>query len=230
MTVALRRLALERRDIAEALFGETDRVPMVFQYNPLLHHVERSANGELLFTVTRHATLAPKVRYNVHDEGGVLRDDELRRRLAAFGITPESLAPAGFGRLVRMPYLFVFGRADSTVSVMGANIYPVDIEGGIYADPSLAAHVRSFRLSLLEERPGETRPMVSIELERGEPTPALSAQLASAIEAHLLATNTDYREAVGEYPELMVPIVRLYAARSGPFEGSGERIKHRYLG
>jgi phenylacetate-CoA ligase len=230
VTVALRRLALERREIAEALFGETDRVPMVFQYNPMLHHVETNARGELLFTVCRSGTLSPKVRYNVHDEGGVLRDDELRRRLAAFGLTPEALAPPGFGRLVRMPYLFVFGRADSTVSVMGANIYPGDIEGGIYADPSLAAHVRSFRLSLVEERPGETRPLVSIELERGEPTDELSAALAAQIEAHLLATNTDYREAVGEYPELMVPIVRLSGAGTGPFEGSGERIKHRYVG
>jgi phenylacetate-CoA ligase len=230
VTVALRRLALERREIAEALFGEADRVPMVFQYNPMLHHVETNARGELLFTVCRSGTLSPKVRYNVHDEGGVLRDDELRRRLAAIGITPESLAPAGFGRLVRMPYLFVFGRADSTVSVMGANIYPVDVEGGIYADPSLAAHVRSFRLSLLEERPGETRPLVSIELERGAPTEELMAGLASTIEEHLLATNTDYREAVGEYPEMMMPVVRLFATGTGPFEGSGERIKHRYLG
>ena len=129
-----------------------------------------------------------------------------------------------------MPYLFVFGRADSTVSVMGANIYPGDIEGGIYADPALAAHVRSFRLSLLEERPGETRPMVSVELERGEPSPELTAALAASIEAHLLATNTDYREAAGEYPELMVPVVRIFAAESGPFQGSGERIKHRYVG
>jgi phenylacetate-CoA ligase len=230
VTVALRRLALERREIAEALFGEADRVPMVFQYNPMLHHVETNARGELLFTVCRSGTLSPKVRYNVHDEGGVLRDDELRRRLAAIGITPESLAPAGFGRLVRMPYLFVFGRADSTVSVMGANIYPVDVECGIYADPSLAAHVRSFRLSLLEERPGETRPLVSIELERGAPTEELTAGLASTIEEHLLATNTDYREAVGEYPEMMVAVVRVFATGTGPFEGSGERIKHRYLG
>jgi phenylacetate-CoA ligase len=230
VTVALRRLALERREIAQALFGETDRVPMVFQYNPMLHHIETNARGELLFTVCRSSTLSPKVRYNVHDEGGVLRDDELRRRLERFGITPESLAPAGFGRLVRMPYLFVFGRADSTVSVMGANIYPGDIEGGIYADPALAAHVRSFRLSLLEDRPGETRPMVSIELERGEPSDELASVLAARIEAHLLATNTDYREAVAEYPELMVPVVRLFATGTGPFGGSGERIKHRYVG
>ena len=113
---------------------------------------------------------------------------------------------------------------------MGANIYPGDIEGGIYADPSLALHARSFRLSLLEERPGETRPMVSVELERGEPTEALARALGAAIEAHLLATNTDYREAVGEYPEMMVPVVRLYASGTGPFEGNGERIKHRYVG
>ena len=53
VTVALRRLALERREIAEALFGETDRVPMVFQYNPMLHHVETNARRELLFTVCR---------------------------------------------------------------------------------------------------------------------------------------------------------------------------------
>ena len=75
VTVALRRLALERREIAEALFGETDRVPMVFQYNPMLHHVETNARNELLFTVCRSGTLSPKVRYNVHDEGGVMRDD-----------------------------------------------------------------------------------------------------------------------------------------------------------
>ena len=230
VTVALRRLALERRDVAEALFGEADRVPMLFQYNPMLHHVETNARRELLFTVNRAATLSPKVRYNVHDEGGVLRDDELRRRLAQFGISPESLAPGDFGRLVRMPYLFVFGRADSTVSVMGANIYPVDVEGGIYADPALAAHVRSFRLSLLEERAGETRPLVSVELERGEPTEALEVGFAAAIQSHLLATNSDYREAVGEYPEMMVPVVRLFAAGTGPFAGSGDRIKHRYIG
>lgn len=230
VTIALRRLAHSRRDVAQALFGEADRVPMVFQYNPMLHHIETNARGELLFTVCRAATLSPKVRYNVHDEGGVLRDDELRRRLTAFDLTPEGLAPAGFGRLVRMPYLYVFGRKDSTVSVMGANIYPADIEAGLYADATLAARVRSYRLSLLEERPGETRPLVSIELERGEPDSALADALAGSIERQLLATNRDYQEAVKEYPALMVPVVRTHAPGSGPFADEASRIKHRYVG
>ncbi len=230
VTIRLRRLAIKRRDIAEVLFGEADRVPMVFQYNPLLHHVETNARGELLFTVCRAATLSPKVRYNVHDEGGVLRDDELRRRLAPFAIQLEELAPTGFGRLVRMPYLYVFGRKDSTVSVMGANIYPADIEAGLYAHPELAARVRSYRFSILEERPGETRPLVAIELERGDPDDAFTAAIAAAIETQLLATNRDYQEAVTEYPSLMVPAVQCHAAGTGPFAGDADRIKHRYVG
>jgi len=226
--IALRRLAASRPDIAEALFGESGRSPMVFQYNPLLHHVERNEAGELLFTVTRHATLAPKVRYNVHDEGGVIRDDELRRRLGAFGISLEDLVP-GERRMVRMPYLYVFGRKDSTVSVMGANIYPGDIEAGIYANPSLAEQVLSFRLSILEERPGETRPLVAVQLARGEPTPELADALVAAIEAQLSAQNADYQEAMKEYPALLVPVVELHARDAGPFAGDADRIKHRYI-
>ena len=226
--IALRRLAAGRPDIARALFGESGRSPMIFQYNPLLHHVETNERGELLFTVTRHATLSPKVRYNVHDEGGVMRDDELRRRLAAFDVRLEDLVP-GERRMVRMPYLYVFGRKDSTVSVMGANIYPGDIEAGIYADPTLAEQVLSFRLAIREERPGETRPFVAIQLSRGEPSPALTDALAAAIIGQLATQNADYQEAMKEYPELMVPMVELHPRGTGPFAGDGDRIKHRYL-
>lgn len=226
--IGLRRLAAERPDVAVALFGESGRSPMVFQYNPLLHHVETNARGELLFTVTRRATLSPKVRYNVHDEGGVIRDDVLRHRLADFGIRLDDLVP-GSRRLVRMPYLYVFGRKDSTVSVMGANIYPGDIEAGIFADPLLAESVLSFRLSLREERPGETRPLVSIQLARGLPSVPLAEALSGAIERQLAGQNRDYQEAMKEYPALMVPIVELHERGTGPFTDDGDRIKHRYV-
>jgi phenylacetate-CoA ligase len=229
VSMALRRLAAQRPEIAEALFGEAGRSPMVFQYNPLLHHVETNARGELLFTVTRHATLSPKVRYNVHDEGGVIRDDVLRSRLAQFDVRLQDLQPFTHARLVRMPYLYVFGRKDSTVSVMGANIYPGDIEAGIFAKPAIAEQVLSFRLGLREERPGETRPLVSIQLARGAPSAELSAALASAIEAQLAGQNRDYQEAMKEYPALMVPIVELHERGTGPFSDDANRIKHRYL-
>jgi len=227
--IGLRRLAAERPEVAQALFGESGRSPMVFQYNPLLHHIETNEKGELLFTVTRHATLSPKVRYNVHDEGGVMRDDELRRRLAVFDIRLEDLIP-GERRMVRMPYLYVFGRKDSTVSVMGANIYPGDIEAGIYAEPQLAEQVLSFRLTIREERPGETRPLIAIQLTRGDPSAALTDALAGTIERQLASQNADYQEAMKEYPALLVPIVELHTRGTGPFADDADRIKHRYVG
>jgi phenylacetate-CoA ligase len=227
--IALRRLAAERPEIAVALFGESARSPMIFQYNPLLHHVETNASGELLFTVTRHATVAPKVRYNVHDSGGVIREDELRRRLAAFDIRLEDLDQTP-RRPVRMPFLYVFGRRDSTVSVMGANIYPADIEAGIFAEPELAEQVLSFRLGIREEQPGETRPLVAIQLARGEPSAALADALATAIERQLASQNRDYLEAMTEYPALMRPIIEVHARAAGPFAADVDRIKHRYVG
>ncbi len=227
--IALRRLALERPDVAEAVFGEADRSPMVFQFNPFFHHIETNAERELLFTVARHATLSPKIRYNPHDEGGVLRDDELRARLRGVGVELESLRAPGGRRLIRMPYLFVFGRKDSTVSVMGANIYPEDIESAIYSEADVAARVLSYQLSVLEERPGETRPRVAIQLLRDAPDDAFRDRVAALLTAHLRSMNRDYREAFGEYPALLPFVVELYPRGEGPFEGGEKRIKFRYI-
>lgn len=227
--IALRRLARERPDVSQALFGEADRSPMVFQYNPFFHHIGVNESRELLFTVTRHGTLLPKVRYNPHDEGGVLRDDQLRARLADFDISLESLVPDASRRLIRMPYLYVFGRKDGTVSVMGANIYPEDIEAAIYADASVAGRILSWQLSVDEPRPGETRPRVAIQLIRDDPSKEFTAQVSGLLTDHLRRTNRDYREAFGEYPALMPVLVDVHRRGEGPFAGTESRIKFKYV-
>ena len=44
---------------------------MIFQYDPADYYAE-TAGGELVITVSRAATLSPRIRYNVHDAGGTL--------------------------------------------------------------------------------------------------------------------------------------------------------------
>lgn len=230
--IALRKLARERPDVSQALFGEADRSPMVFQFNPFFHHIAANAQRELLFTVSRRGTLLPKIRYNPHDEGGVLREDELRARLAHLDIRLDDLLPDGHRRLIRMPYLFVFGRKDGTVSVMGANIYPEDIEAAIYTDAAVASRILSWQLSVLEERPGETRPRVAIQLLRDDADSADDAfrdRLSTLLTDHLRRTNRDYREAIGEYPALLPVVVDLYRRGEGPFAGTESRIKFKYV-
>ena len=86
LTVALRRAAWVDADVRQALFGGDARLPMLFQYNPLSHHVTVTDEGELVFTVTRSGVLCPRIAYNVHDEGGVATYAEMRERLVASGL------------------------------------------------------------------------------------------------------------------------------------------------
>ncbi|MFI5311109.1 MAG: phenylacetate--CoA ligase family protein [Gemmatimonadales bacterium] len=224
LTVAIRRLARDRADLREALFGADSRLPMLFQYNPLMHHIEVNDDRELVFTITRSSLLSPRIRYNIHDEGGVARFDVLAGRLAAAGVDVDALRrKCGAGRL-RLPFLWVYGRRDYTVSVMGANIYPEDVEQCLYAESRLAQVTRSFCLGLAEGADGSVRPRFAFEVS-APPTDALRAEFAERITPRLIALNADFREAWREYPETLVPVIELHGEGEGPFSTDAGRIK-----
>jgi phenylacetate-CoA ligase len=228
VAVAIRRLCRERPDVRAALFGADSRLPMLFQYNPLMHYVEVNENRELLFTISRKSLLSPRVRYNVHDEGGVARFDEMQHRLAACGVDIGALgARPGSGRL-RLPFFWVYGRRDYTVSVMGANIYPEDIEQCLYADASLAKITHSFCLALAEGAGAAVNPKFIFEVDV-EPTAELTATYRDSILRRLIALNADFREAWREYPQTVTPIIELHPRGTGPFAADAGRIKQARL-
>jgi len=226
VAVAIRRLAWKDPRVKSVLFGSDPRLPMLFQYNPLMHHIETNENSELLLTITRGSVLSPRIRYNVHDEGGVARFDELEPRLHELGHDLRNLVPDA-GRMLRLPFLWVYGRRDSTISVMGANIYPEDLEQCLYAEPELARITRSFCLSLSEQG-ARVRPRFLFEIET-EPTEGLRQRFASATVRHLAALNADFREALHEYPETLQPEIILHRIGEGPFAANAGRIKQARL-
>jgi phenylacetate-CoA ligase len=222
LAVAVRRLAWKDPRVKLALFGPDSRLPMFFQYNPLMHHVEVNKDRELLFTITRESVLSPRIRYNVHDEGGVARFDILEATLRELGHNLRDLVP-GSGRLLRLPFLWVYGRRDSTISVMGANIYPEDLEQCLYAEPDLARITRSFCLSLSEEG-AQVRPCFLFEIE-AEPSEQLVRRFGAAMVVRLAELNADFREALHEYAQALQPEIRLYRVGEGPFAANSGRIK-----
>ena len=228
VTVALRRLCRARPDVRHALFGTDSRLPMIFQYNPLMHYVEVNANRELLFTISRKSLLSPRVRYNVHDEGGVARFDEMQRRLATCGIDITALGAKAGRKQLRLPFFWVYGRRDYTVSVMGANIYPEDIEQCLYADASLSKITHSFCLALDESARADVHPKFVFEVDAA-PTPELEAAYREAMLRGLIALNADFRAAWQEYPDALTPIIELHALGAGPFAADAGRIKQARL-
>ncbi len=227
-SVAIRRLAWKNPALKESLFGRDSRLPMVFQYNPLMHHVTVNAHRELVLTITRRSLLSSRIRYNVHDEGGVARYDQMMSRIHAAGCASEQLVGPQDPRPIRMPFLWVYGRRDSTISVMGANIYPEDLEQCLYADPGLARLTRSFCLSLSEGPSASVRPCFMFEVET-EPTAALAERFARLITTQLEQLNADFREARREYPETLEPEIKLFRPGDGPFQADAGRIKQTRL-
>ena len=240
VSVALRRLARAHPDVRAALFGADPRLPMVFQYNPLIHHLEVNEVGEVLCTVSRLDVMTPRIRYNVHDAGGLLPFATVRRTLAEHGIDirelgslPEVAGPRGplpWSRPIPLPFVYIYGRRDATISVMGANIYPEDIETIVYGNPALARRLSSFLLTGASDADGTPRPAIALELARGEsPDDAWVASLVDLFRDGLEALNADFREAIHEFPAAMQPVITVHPTGAGPFAENAGRIKPRRL-
>ncbi|HEU5003550.1 MAG TPA: phenylacetate--CoA ligase family protein [Actinomycetota bacterium] len=231
LSVWIRRRACEDPALARALFGTAGRLPMLFQYNPLDYYAEANAAGELVITVNRPAMLSPRIRYNIHDAGGTLGFAQVIGICRDFGLDPlrASAAESGIAPF-RLPFLFVRGRSDSTLSYMGANIYPEDVETALFTGSAEAARLGTFCLELLELPGAEVRPCVHVEVRRGSlPYPALERRLAGAVRQRLMAASRDFAAAVAEDPATGDVAIRLHAPGEGPFAGNAGRIKQRYI-
>jgi phenylacetate-CoA ligase len=240
VSIAIRRLARARPDVREALFGRDSRLPMVFQYNPLIHFLEVNGDGEIVCTVSRLDLLAPRIRYNVHDEGGLVEFKTaaatLRRYgydIATLGSAPETAGPRGplpWVRPIPLPFLWIHGRRDATISVMGANIYPEDIEAVVYRDVDLVPRLHSFLLSVIDDETGTPRPAVALELtDEAGVDDAWRASMSDRLRDGLHSLNIDYRSSIAEFPAAMQPIVETYGLGQGPFGADAARIKQRRI-
>ncbi|HEU5271150.1 MAG TPA: hypothetical protein VFU36_14585 [Jatrophihabitans sp.] len=243
LAVAVRQAAAANPRFAQALFGHTGRLPMVFQYDPATYHVE-TIDGELVVTVTR-TLLSPRVRYAVHDAGGSLSFRSLLAIAEAHGVELPTTGAA------RLPFLYVAGRADSTLSHMGANLYPEDVDAALGAlaeqhpefglgafclEPAEAADGRSVPRIHVESRDAagvESRDAAAVE-SRGpaavEATVStVAGQVGTGIADWLVAHNRDWAAAAAEDPRAVSFEIRLTAPGTGVFAANATRIKRRYI-
>jgi len=224
LSVAIRRTARADESVRHVVFGADSRLPMVFQYNPLNHQIVVTDDGELVFTIARPNVLSPRILYNIHDEGGIATFREMDERLQAAGTSVQSVLGGGHGKPIRLPFVWVYGRKDSTVSVMGANIYPEDVEQALYDEPELAARTHSFCLSLSEDDQAAVRPCFSFEIQ-GAISDRLRTEFEQRIPERIRALNADFRTAMEEHPDSARPVVELYSLGEGPFAADAAKIK-----
>ncbi len=232
-TTWLRKRLATDAELRRELLGEHEqRLPMIFHYNPLETFLEINSRGELLCTVNTKSCLQPKLRYNIGDEALISSLPKVKEIIRRDPERWASYREAAADERMNLPLLFLFGRKDSTISYMGANLYPQDIEYGLYAGNPHAARIGRFCMEL-EESPGlEYRPVVNIELrdpglgddERAE----LKRTARRGAPDHPTEVSRDSAESVAEDPTAAEIRVRVFDPGEGPFAGQ-HKLKNEYL-
>jgi phenylacetate-CoA ligase len=225
-SVRVRGLLNEKAEVRQALLAGDHRVPMVFQYNPMSSYMETNADGELIVTLNYSGVLSPRIRYNIGDEARLMSRADVLKTLTSLGYKLES----GERDALPFPYLFLFGRRDSTISIMGANIYPADLERILYGMPEVASGMASFMIHVAQGSDGAVRPRLDVEWILETPPELPLDEIAEKIGRELEALNSDFRNAKGEYADTLRFEFHVHGLGMGPFAGASRRIKHRYLG
>ncbi|MEH1818440.1 MAG: phenylacetate--CoA ligase family protein [Nostoc sp.] len=242
LSICIRRFLAENPDAARVLFGES-RLPTLVQYDPCNRFFEVQ-DGGLLFSGDNGI---PLVRYDILDTGGIISYDTMLQFLAEWGFnpvaalensalpqrpaiansTPHSPLPTPHSPrgIHQLPFVYVFGRSNFTVSYFGANIYPENVTVGL-EQPGIQEWVTGkFVLQVKEDADKNRFLSVVVELGAGvEGSEERRVAIASSILSQLLRLNSEFANYVPA--EYQIPQVTL--APMGDAEYFPIGVKHRY--
>jgi phenylacetate-CoA ligase len=220
-SIAIRRWLANHPDAARDLFGES-RLPTLVQYDPANRFFE-THEGTL---VVSGENSVPLVRYHIADKGGLIAYEEMWGFLKGKGV--DSLDELGLENDFRprnLPFVYVFGRADFTVSYYGANIYPENVTVGLEQPDIMVWITGKFVLETQETKDGDKVLHIAVEcLPSIGPNEAIAVVIAESIRTQLLRLNSEFANYTPV--ERQLPIVSLRAFADPEYFPVG--IKHRY--
>lgn len=221
LSIALRRFFAHSPDAARMLFGES-RLPTLVQYDPLSRFFEVH-EGTLVVTGDNGV---PLVRYHIADKGGIVSYDDMLAFVTEQGGDPlAELHGHDPGEIHRLPFVYLFGRADFTVSYYGANIYPENVTVGL-EQPVIKDWVSGkFVLEIIEQADRNKVLGITVELlPNVTGTREMRSAIAASIQQQLLRLNSEFAHYVPA--EHQRPEITLLPAGDPAYFPLG--VKHRY--
>ena len=228
-SITIRRLAAKNKAIFSRLFPEekNHRLPTFVQYYPTLEYFEETDN-ELLFTSTAGI---PLIRYNIHDFGGLV---SFKRALEVAGLDEEELKKELHkynpnSPLWRLPFVYLYGKSDLTVTLYGLNVYPENIKTALEDHKIRDSITGRFTMST-EYRPKTNNQylLINVELQKHESSNReLARDVTDVITKTLRRVNAEYNKlytSVGAGRS--EPVVKLYKHKDPKYFTRG--IKHRW--
>lgn len=221
VSIAIRRMASNNQALKNKLFGRTDILPTFVQYNPLLKYFE-DFGKETLFSSFAGI---PLVRYNIYDFGGV---KSYKETIETLNKEQKDNLNKEVGKHWKLPFVYVFGKSDSTVSLYGLNVYPQHIKTAL-ENKSLESFITGkFTIQTKNKENQDQYIEINIELKEGiKPQSALKEKIKKAIIDGLVKINLEYkclRQSIGKKSD---PEIILW--QKGDQNYFAEGIKQKWL-
>ena len=204
-TIALRRKASKNKELKRRLFGDTEKLPALFQCHPYTYLED--FNDEILVTVK---SAIPLLRYNIHDLGRVISTKELSQN---------------FKVKSRMPFVTKVGRTDVAVTFYALNIYPEQIRAAI-EDKRISKLLTGNYLAYNEYDKVDKREKLIVQFELRDGVTASKDKLKvaqSVLVQYLLKLSSEYRKLTSVIKEKALPEIKLVLAGQEVFKPKGTR-------
>lgn len=222
LTVVLRHAAQRDKNIFQSLFEHEPYIPTFVQYNPALKFFEEE-KGELL--VTTYAGIIPLIRYNFHDTGRIFsfQDVYANKSIQALRDVQELKQ-----NVWKLPFLYISGKSDLTISLYGLKIYPENIKAGL-EDPRIRDRVSGKFVMTQKYRPNQDQYWeLVVELKEGVHISAeLTPKVQEVVGEILRAKNLEFNRLYAAIGQKASPDVFLRTKGDGEYF-PGKAVKQRW--
>jgi phenylacetate-CoA ligase len=148
----------------------------------------------------------PLLRYNTHDQGGILAPEAMRERIGRTGIEVEEQRGCS-----GLPFVYLFGRGHLAATLYGANIYAEHVQE-LLIHASVADRVTGrFTLETKYDDNQDQRLQVHVELrEHDSPDERLSGLITALFVRMVQVRSSEYNRIWQEYGDRASPRVVLH--------------------
>lgn len=200
ITIAFRRLLLKNKELARKVLGNHSHIPHFFQYNPTNVYIEINEKNELLFT--SHGGI-PLIRYNIHDQGGVIKINEIIDYLSINSSRKKIIEKY---QPLMLPCVYVFGRSDGTIILDGANIYIEQIKHVLLKSRYNEYFTGSFYTQYIYDKKINKRLEIKIQMRRN-----INKKIPESFEKFFIkdlsSINSEFANAVRSNKNKVVPLL-----------------------
>ncbi|MGB3403051.1 MAG: phenylacetate--CoA ligase family protein [Microcoleaceae cyanobacterium] len=227
LSICIRQFFSKNPEAARNLFGES-RLPTLVQYDPKSRFFEVTTESDseaktLLFSGDNGV---PLIRYHIADNGGIISYNEMLEYLKQYQFDPiVELQQQGNRGIRQLPFVYVFGRSNFTISYYGANIYPENVTVGL-EKPNIQNWVTGkFVMEIAETTDQNRYLLITVELAPNlQPDENKKQVIANSILTQLRRLNSEFTNYVPVEQQIPEIVLKL----TGDSEYFPVGVKHRY--